>query len=616
MATPEDNLARFQEISNRGLQANLSPDKRARFDEALNRGLIQPIDEAAEIQAGIPQLGNDSFLDKATGAAPTLVSGAVGGMIGEAAGLATLPFNPTQARPVADQISSALTINPRTEAGMQGLRDVATNPGIKKVLEFDEFLRDNFKDAGGAVGGEVGRAVGDFIPSIIETMIGVKAAKSGVKAAGAASEALDGAADAAKVIPEKAGEIISDTKSAVADKLPGRKKAKELIESGQLGDARTAKFNLNDAGKIEVDPFAKESIKQGFDKGVVADIKGASAATRQKMRDMVNIVERGLNNSRFSALNRASDVVGDSLTSRFSVVHQANRRAGKKLDFEAGKLKGKPIDATGPVDNFLDDLESIGVQFDPSTRTINFKGSDIEGLAGPEAAVKNIVNRMLNTRTPDAYDVHRLKKFIDENVTFGKSASGLGGKTESILKSLRHDLDGLLDTNFPDYNKVNLDYAETRGVIDAFQDAAGKKINLTGPNADKAIGTLSRRLLSNAQSRANLLNSINDLDALAKKLSGKGPLPVRVEDVLDLPGGKFKDDIISQVLFVDELDSVFRPAARTSLQGDVQKAVGTAGRAARSPTEAVIDTLGSTLEKTRGINEEGALKAVKDLLKD
>lgn len=40
MATPQENLARFQEISNRGLQDKLDPNMRARFDEALNRGLI------------------------------------------------------------------------------------------------------------------------------------------------------------------------------------------------------------------------------------------------------------------------------------------------------------------------------------------------------------------------------------------------------------------------------------------------------------------------------------------------------------------------------------------------------------------------------------------------
>lgn len=42
MPTPQENLARFQEIANRGLQDNLPADKRARFDEAMRRGMIKP----------------------------------------------------------------------------------------------------------------------------------------------------------------------------------------------------------------------------------------------------------------------------------------------------------------------------------------------------------------------------------------------------------------------------------------------------------------------------------------------------------------------------------------------------------------------------------------------
>lgn len=40
MASYEDNVTRFQEIANRGLQDQLDPDKRGRFDEAMRRGII------------------------------------------------------------------------------------------------------------------------------------------------------------------------------------------------------------------------------------------------------------------------------------------------------------------------------------------------------------------------------------------------------------------------------------------------------------------------------------------------------------------------------------------------------------------------------------------------
>lgn len=42
MATQQENLARFQEISDRGLQDGLKPDMRSRFDALLERGTIKP----------------------------------------------------------------------------------------------------------------------------------------------------------------------------------------------------------------------------------------------------------------------------------------------------------------------------------------------------------------------------------------------------------------------------------------------------------------------------------------------------------------------------------------------------------------------------------------------
>jgi len=53
MATPQQNLARFQEISNRGLQDNLPDNIRVRFDEAITRGLVTA--KVQEVQAPAPQ---------------------------------------------------------------------------------------------------------------------------------------------------------------------------------------------------------------------------------------------------------------------------------------------------------------------------------------------------------------------------------------------------------------------------------------------------------------------------------------------------------------------------------------------------------------------------------
>jgi hypothetical protein len=347
---------------------------------------------------------------------------------------------------------------------------------------------------------------------------------------------------------------------------------------------------------LQADVAAKDAIKQGFDEGVIAAVKGSSPADRKSMRKMVNIMERGKKNARFAVTNRPSDVVGDSLMDRVRTVQKINRDAGKRLDTVAKSLKGQQVEFQPAVNAFINDLGDMGISVTDDLK-LNFSGSDIEGLAGPERAITQVFNRMKTTRPPDAFDLHRMKRFIDEQVTFGKNAEGLAGRSEAVLKSLRRNLDQTLDSNFPEYDAVNTQYSETIGALDALQDVAGRKMDLTGPNAEKATGTLMRRLMSNAQSRVTLLDSIN-----------------QIEDVANKFGGKFKDDLLSQVLFVDELDSVFGPVARTSFQGQIKQGVGAAIEVKTSPVAAALRAGGAVVDKARGINQEGAFKSIKKLL--
>jgi len=354
--------------------------------------------------------------------------------------------------------------------------------------------------------------------------------------------------------------------------------------------------------------------------GLVAMVKASTPDARKKMLTMLDIVEKGKQNFRYSADNRPLDVAGDSILNRVKVVREANRVAGTKLEGVADSLRGQPVDASPAVDSFMQKLEGMGVEFNPEDSSLSFQGSDLEGIPGPQRVIKNVLNRMLNTKTPDAYDVHRLKKFIDEQVTYGKNARGLGGKTEGILKTLRHDMDGLLDNQFPEYNKVNTQYSETIGALDALQDVAGKKMDFFGENADKAIGTLARRLLSNAQSRIPLKDAVAQLDTVAQKFSKPGTDVVPYRAVVGRSGVTPKmldDDIMGQVLFTDELDKMFGAASRTSLLGDAEKGVNTAISAAagqKTIPGMIADGGKWVYDKSRGINEKNAIKAMRELL--
>jgi hypothetical protein len=369
-------------------------------------------------------------------------------------------------------------------------------------------------------------------------------------------------------------------------------------------------------GKVVKDKLAKDVIKQGFGDDIVAMIKASNPKTRAKFLHQLRISRKGKQNAVYAAQRRPLETLGDSVLARVKVVWESNRLAGRRLDNVAKSLKGHKVDVSPVVDDFLAKLDNMGIKFDPSTGKTSFMDSDIEGLGSAERAVNQILKRMHNTKSPDAYDVHRLKRYIDNNVEYGKSSEGLLGQVEGVVKGLRHDLDAVLDSTFPAYNQVNTQYAETIHALDALQDVAGKKMNLHGENAASAVGTLSRRLLSNAQSRINLLDALVELDEMAKKYAtSKSKELVPYGKHLAKRGTKlpeFSDGMIEQAVFANELDRLFGAAAKTSLMGDEEKV---ASVLLRGKSGMIEEGVRAGARKLGGISEENAFEAMEQLLK-
>jgi hypothetical protein len=365
-------------------------------------------------------------------------------------------------------------------------------------------------------------------------------------------------------------------------------------------DSTVAKYTLNGQGKLADDIVAQEAIKQGVDEGTIATIKGASTQDRQKALQALDILEKGRGDKRYAALNRPSDVIGDSVMNRFDVVLKANKEAATQLDNVASSLKGNKLNPTSAVQNFIEDLDSLGVKFEKGKAV--YKGSDIEGLKAPQRIIDSVVQRMKEV-SDDAFELHKLKRFIDENVAYGKAGEGLSGRAEGIVKALRANIDELLDNSFEQYNKVNTQYSQTRGAIDTFADIAGTKFDAKSPNLNKKLGTLARRILSNAQSRTDVLNALDELQTVAKQY-----------------GGQFDDDIVTQTVFVNELERLFGTSAPTSLAGEVtkgvQKAKGITGkmRNAEGIFDLALEFGAEGIEKARGINPEGLIKSLREIL--
>lgn len=396
----------------------------------------------------------------------------------------------------------------------------------------------------------------------------------------------------------------------------------ELPIKNRTGDADTLGFDIDPStNQVIRAPAQREAAKQGMDPGVVTMVRDTTDQARGKMRTMVEIVDRSLKDAKFRGTNRPGDVVGNSISNRVKVLVNANRNAGRQLDSTAKALKGQSVDVQPAMESFMDDLASMDIVYDPQTGLVNYDGSIIEGLEGPQNALNRMLTRLRETRAPDAYDVHRMKRWIDNNVSYGRATEGLSGQAVNVMKRLRHNLDLALDTQFPKYDEVNTRYAETRNAIDLLQDAAGKRIDLTGNYSDSALGTLSRRVLGNAVSRQDLLKSLDEVDRVAKKVLTPGTdlaiyrkvprgtsVPINADDL--------DDDLLAQIVFVSELEKVFGTNAANSFLGDIAKATGRAAEnVATTGQPGLVRELGSAaFDRVRGINDENAVKAFRNLL--
>lgn len=351
------------------------------------------------------------------------------------------------------------------------------------------------------------------------------------------------------------------------------------------------------AGRILSPDFdERDALKQGFSPGGIASIKNASRIDKDRMLEMLDLMEKGQANSEFAIQNRPSGVLGQSLADRVNFLSDKNKQAGRDLKRVANDLRGQPGDFTEPVDNFVRRLqEDLDVKLNPDL-SLDFSEAIIQKNPAARRVIEDVVDVMRNSDGLDAYQGHRLKKIIDDTVEFGKAQTGLRGQTVNVLKKLRRELDRSLDENYPEYNEVNTIFSETRGALDSLQDVAGKKMDFSGDRLGDAMGTLIRRMHGNMKSRVPLLDAIDKVDDVSKKY-----------------GADFGDNIKAQSVFVNELDAVFGPVQKTSIRSEftsgAKDVAGGAGKA-----QVMSKMAEKAFTALEDISPKAASKAIKKVL--
>lgn len=424
--------------------------------------------------------------------------------------------------------------------GAQALSPFSTNdPLAQQYIGQAADVLGALDPAAGAVG--VGARAG-AIPAATAQLAG--------KAAPIAKEVAQGAELASLPFRGKELERIS--------KLAENNKAPEL-----------SRYKLEPTGS-EVVPFKAVADKaaiaaegKGIDQSLIRLIQTSNAETKKRFSEMTDISQRAKDDLEYGALNRPENVVGKSLQDRLDNVLAIKKEAGQELDTAIQNLKGEQLDFSPAVKNFTDALGEVGVTLD-ANNIPQFKGSRIEFSSGDKRLINNITKRMRESGNVDAYTAHDLKKLIDTEVEYGTQPMGKVTSTgESIIKGLRGDLNNILAVNIPEYGAANKKYSATMKSLEELQTASGNSVDLLSKNADKSLGRVSRRVLSNAQSRDSLIKALETIESTTRQY-----------------GKTFDDDLIAQAVYANELDKYFGAHASRSLQSEVGKPVDLALSAA------------------------------------
>jgi undecaprenyl pyrophosphate synthase len=388
----------------------------------------------------------------------------------------------------------------------------------------------------------------------------------------------------------RAGEAVAANIEAMQQRRT--QQTRDTLKS-QPDSSEVVEFRLvND--RVQADPQATEAIKQGFDPAVLGSIKASR----------LNILKLGKTSARFSAENRPSQVIGDSMMSRVNFLINVRKDSGKQVDRIAQtQLRGQPVNFDQPMSQFISDLADIGVSVErgPNGKfKVNLKGSDIEGDRAGATLLNRVLERLGDTDVPDAYGVHTAKRYIDTQVDYGKRrANPLTQQAERVVKKLRRNLNTALGDAFPEYREQNTKFSDALTALDEIQEAVGKKVNFDSDRAGEAFGTALRKVLSNYGSRNQIIDAIDSVETVAKKY-----------------GLKINDDLINQIIFVNEIDRMFGAVAPGSFKGQIEQALQKGSDfAGSSAAEKAVMILGKAGEAMRGINEENAIKAIEEILR-
>jgi len=537
------------------------------------------------------------------------------------------------AAPLSGIAGIAQTLNPFAEEGA-GARAVQSTQEALTFQPRTEAGRSDLAITGGALSGipDIGKAMGDFTMELTGSPIASTIAASTPTAIGEALGigALRRLRPGTKLLtpagrPTLALEKVLDKQGLVFDNLKPETKAlipvvaeKRLLPGGGKAEIAGAAENVliehikaggSDASlatvkvannRIAPDAIGAEAVRQGYDPGVVQQVKTSSPATKAGMKKMLDVMRRVKSDKRVAQDIIPSDIIGDSFSTRIKHIRDKADTARKELNVIAEEqLPGLKVDGSKVItalEKSLDDLD-IKVTNGPDGIPVpTFKGSLISKDKTSQGIIMDVIDLMAEGGKPDAIRMHKLKKQFDRIIDFRKKdGGGLTDAGRDVMKDVRVSLNESIRDVSPDYARVNDVLHKSLTGLDDFQSAVGSTIDIFGKGSNKAIGQDLRGLMSKRKSRVKLENSVDNIETIAAEL-----------------GGKFDDSIKDLVDFGLELDSRHGSVQKAGFSSQIQDAIS--GGPEEVIKKKLIEKAASGLEGLRGINDPSAFRAMEGVL--
>ena len=477
-------------------------------------------------------------------------------------------------------------------------------PGMTQAVS--EFAGRYLAPLAGATGelaaaGQAARQAGPILPTTFAGAPGGMGVRPGPEAPG--PQGGMGVRSAPR--PEEM--TIPQQLAATRQRSTSAKAAKLAEEPYNIENASVVIQGPKGSEQIIPDQLAENYIRQGGRPGIVAAIKAGSDADRRAGLQMMDLYKAIQSNEEKRALLRPTDVIGRTIDERVKFLVDSQNKSGQEIDRIADDvMKKQPVNYWPAISDFEAALDKLGIKTMDITRggvkqrVVSLRGSDVEGDAGARIILNTVLRRMFDTDAPKtAFDVHRLKRYLDTQINYGpRRANALTAQAERVIKDLRRGLNSALGKQFPEYAAANAQYADSIGALNDFQKAIGSQIDLESENADKSLGTASRKLLSNYSSRVSLMDSLDLMEQVASSY-----------------GLNIKDSVINQVIVANEIDRMFGTTADTSLKGIMQNVERGVDIARSDSLTAGLKIAQEAYDKSRGINEENAIAALEELLR-